>query len=177
MTTPLNMEGAPRLPMPGSWLVYFRADKTLKTYPATASDVFTPESKYFLVRQGLENPADCDEYEISSPARLWQVMKELFDAARLKTPRHVYTIHANSVLAVLARWTACKYGTSAPACFHRPALVDIPEAVLAPSILSLFKRNSFNVEEYARILELNPEEGYDTETGLLLGLIKIYGQI
>jgi len=125
----------------------------------------------------MEELSDSVEYEIGNAARVWDVMQDLFQHFQLRPARRVYSIHAGSVLAVLSRWWACKSGVSVPTSLLRSSLTDIPESVLAPSVLSLGKRNSFNVEEYANIFDLGPEQGLDYETGMLVSLIKIYGQI
>jgi hypothetical protein len=178
------------LPIPGSALVYFRADCITGLYPATASEVFSfssqqkcppvgdaPSLPYrrFLVRQSLEEFSESQVYEIDNADRVWAVMQELFQHFQLFPARRVYSIHSNSVLAVLARWWAAKSGSVLPTALQRSSLVDVPEAVLAPSVLSLSKRNSFNIEEYVRILGVQPDEGLDYETGVLANLIKIYG--
>jgi hypothetical protein len=189
--SPLRMEGAPILPLPGSLLVYFRADCITKIYPPTAGDIFDFDPKRtcppvegqpplpatrFMVWQSLDEPSESAEFDLCNVSRVWSVMQELFAHLQQFPARRVYSIHAYSTLAVLARWYSCRAGVAVPNVLLRPLLVDIPEAVLAPSILSLQKRNSFDVEEYARILELSPDEGYDRETGLLISLIKLYGQ-
>jgi hypothetical protein len=112
-------------------------------------------------------------YKIDSAQGLWLAL----DAAVRMVPTNlasIYTIHAASMLGRLLRWHARLRNLELRPAFQPPQLRDIVDEVNAPAVLSVNMRHGFNLAQYEQLLGLQPQPGYDRETGLLLALLQTY---
>lgn len=154
-------------------LVYFRAEPADNMlFPNNPFDLFLPGRKSCLVlhaadlKQTLELPC-------RTPAELNIAMEYLNQPA--VSMRRVVTIHALSVLGRLVRWHGLRTGTTPPQSLTVPSLIDLVDRVNSPAALAYSARMAFRVSDYTELLQLQPEPGTDPETGLLLDLLKRYG--
>lgn len=189
MSNPL-FAGAPALPVDRTIrLVYFRANPNTGLYPhdplALLDEVHVvgPRGEtrerwhYSLVfaTHGGESDEDSGfDAKITSVETLWEALATVERLVPVNADK-VYTIHAAGMLGRLLRWKAARDHLRPRINLQPPQLIDVVDAVNKPAVLSVNVRHNFALWHYEQLLGVRPLEGYDHETGVLLNLIKTYG--
>lgn len=161
--------------LPALWedalLVYFRAYPDTRLYPGSPFDLLIPGRPASLVVYDLRERIGQELICATVP----QLQLAVGHVCTWAPGRRVVTIHALSLLGRLARWHHLRTGQPLPSSLVPPALVDLVDRVNAPAALAYSARMAFRAEDYTELLQLIPEAGVDRETGLLLNLLKRYG--
>ncbi len=165
-------------PLPPIWdsalLVYFRAEPAAHLlFPTSPFELLQLGRKSSLVVYAADNQ-QLREFSCTTVPGLREAINFVCHP-EVSGRRRVVTIHALSMLGRLARWHAALCGVQTPPTLCPPSLIDLVDRVNSPAVLAYSARMSFRVADYVELLQLVPEPGVDPETGLLLNLLKRYG--
>lgn len=167
-----------RLPSPwaSALLVYWKADSESRLFPHSPFEMIHASGKPSTLVIASIAQREARELPTSGAAALEVAMDFLFHPGVAGSGQRVVSIHAKSMLGRLARWHAIKTGKPLPAGLLPENLTDLVDAVNEPAVLAFSSRVAFRVSDYVDVMGLEPEPGFDRDTGLLVNMLTRYGR-